>query len=108
MQLSWLSQQSSVWIVLILFGVMMATSEIAYQVVRRHRDAATAMATVGISAGRCNHRSTLARVLLGILVCGTIYIVLDLDRPLHGLTRVDQGPMLRVKQVLEQDADLAR
>ncbi len=39
------------------------------------------MIAIGYSAGLGNHRGMPARILLSILVCGTIYVVIDLDRP---------------------------
>jgi hypothetical protein len=67
--------------------------------------AITATTAVGISGGLAKHRGMLARALFCILVCGAIYVVLDLDRPRRGLTQVDQGPMLRLRQVLDRDVE---
>jgi hypothetical protein len=66
---------------------------------------ATAMAAVGLSGGLGNHRGVPARVILTILLCGTIYVVLDLDRPHEGLIKISQTPMLHLSQILDRDAE---
>jgi Protein of unknown function (DUF4239) len=66
---------------------------------------ATAMAAVGLSGGLGNHRGVPARVILTILLCGTIYVVLDLDRPHEGLIKISQTPILHLSQILDRDAE---
>jgi hypothetical protein len=66
---------------------------------------ATAMGAVGLSGGLGNHRGVPARVILTILLCGTIYVVLDLDRPHEGLIKISQTPMLHLSQILDRDAE---
>lgn len=67
--------------------------------------ALTAAVSVGFSGGLGRHRGQPARILLTLLVSGTIYVILDLDRPQSGLIRVDQTPLLQVKEMLARDAD---
>ena len=66
---------------------------------------ATAMGAVGLFGGLGNHRGVPARVILSILLCGTIYVVLDLDRPHEGLIKISQTPMLHLSQILDRDAE---
>jgi hypothetical protein len=66
---------------------------------------ATAMAAVGLSGGLENHRGVPARVILSVLLCGTIYVVLDLDRPHEGLIKISQTPILHLSQILDRDAE---
>jgi hypothetical protein len=60
---------------------------------------------IGFSAGLGNHHGFPARIFLLLLICGTIYVDLDLDRPRHGLIKIDQSPLLQVKQVIDADAE---
>jgi hypothetical protein len=64
--------------------------------------AIVAMVAVGFSAGIANHRGAVGRFLLAGLICATIFVVLDLDRPRRGLFRLSQGPMLHLQQILER------
>ncbi|MBP8305250.1 MAG: hypothetical protein KBE04_14120 [Phycisphaerae bacterium] len=65
----------------------------------------TSMAAVGYSGGLNKIRGMLPRIMIVLLVCGTIYTILDLDTPGRGLIQVDQSPILRVHQMIEQDAE---
>ena len=65
--------------------------------------AAIASAAVGYSGGLGKHRGVLAAAMLTLLVGGTVYTILDLDQPRRGLIRIEQTPMLRVQQYLNQD-----
>ncbi len=42
------------------------------------------LATVGYSGGLAGHRGIVARVLFSLVVCGTTFIDLELDRPARG------------------------
>jgi hypothetical protein len=64
--------------------------------------AIVAMIAVGFSAGIANHRGGVGRFLLAVLICATIFVVLDLDRPRRGLFRLSQGPMMHLQQILER------
>ena len=66
--------------------------------------AVTTMMAVGFSGGLSRHRGMLARALFTLLVCATILVVLELDRPEQGLLQVDQSPMIRLKQTVDQEA----
>jgi hypothetical protein len=65
--------------------------------------AATASTAVGYSGGLGNHRGLLAAAMLTLLVGGTVYTVLDLDQPRRGLIQIEQTPVVRVQQYLDQD-----
>jgi len=69
--------------------------------------ALVAMGAVGLAGGLGNHRGVPARVIVSILMCGTIYVVLDLDKPHQGLIKVSQTPILRLQQVLDRDPEAA-
>jgi hypothetical protein len=60
------------------------------------------LAVVGIGGGLANQRSVLGGTLLAALLCGTIYVVLDLDRPRRGMFEVSQRPMLQLKEALDR------
>jgi len=67
--------------------------------------ALVAMTAVGLAGGLGNHRGVPARVTVSILICGTIYVVLDLDKPHQGLIQVSQTPMLGLERVLDDDPE---
>ncbi len=64
--------------------------------------AVTAACAIGFSGGLNQHRGILPRVMVMLLVCGTVYTILDLDQPRRGLIQVEQTPILRVQQMMEQ------
>jgi hypothetical protein len=70
--------------------------------------AVTAIVAVGFSGGLSHHRGMLARFMMIILVCGTIYVILDLEQPRRGLIQVSQAPLVRVKQIIEHDPEIIR
>jgi len=53
-----------------------------------------AISAVGLAGGLGNHRGMPARVIVSVLICGTIYVVLDLDKPHQGSFRLSQTPIL--------------
>jgi len=63
--------------------------------------AMTAMFAVGYSGGLTQQRGILLRIMITLVVCGTVFTILDLDTPRRGLIQVEQAPMLRVKQMME-------
>lgn len=65
----------------------------------------TSMAAVGYSGGLSKIRGMLPRIMVVLLVCGTVYTILDLDTPGRGLIQVDQSPILRVRQMMEAAGD---
>lgn len=69
--------------------------------------AVVSMITVGFSGGLNKHRGMLAGILFSLVVCGTVYVVLQMDRPGRGLLAVDQGPMVRLKQLVDKDPEAA-
>ncbi len=67
--------------------------------------AVISMAAVGFSGGINRHRGMLARILFSLVVCGTVFVVLEMDRPGRGVLRVDQGPMIRLKLLVDRDPE---
>ncbi len=67
--------------------------------------ALTAMSAVGLAGGLGNHRGMPARVIVSLLLCATIYVILDLDRPNRGLIRVSQTPMIHLQRVFDRDPE---
>jgi hypothetical protein len=63
--------------------------------------AMTAMFALGYSGGLTQQRGILLRIMIALIVCGTVFTILDLDTPRRGLIQVEQTPMLRVKQMME-------
>jgi Protein of unknown function (DUF4239) len=63
------------------------------------------MVAIGYSSGLVKHRDLAAQIIFSILVCGTIYVVLDLDRPSSGLIQMDQTQMMRLQQIIDTDPD---
>jgi hypothetical protein len=61
------------------------------------------MALIGFGFGMAQRREVFGTVLFGLLLCSTIYIVLDLDRPRRGLIDVSQTPMLGFKEALQNE-----
>jgi hypothetical protein len=70
--------------------------------------AITAAGAVGFSGGLGKYHGKPACILLTLLVGGTIYVILDLDRPQSGLIRVDQTPLLQVQEMLAREANQTR
>jgi hypothetical protein len=60
---------------------------------------------IGLSGGLGNHRGMPARIIVTVLLCATIYVVLDLDRPHQGLITISQSPMLHLQSILEGDPE---
>ena len=60
---------------------------------------------IGLAGGLGNHRGLPARIIVTLLLCATICVVLDLDRPHEGLINISQSPMLRLQQILERDPE---
>jgi hypothetical protein len=63
-----------------------------------------ALAAVGFAAGIANHRGTVGKLLLAAFLGGTIFVVLDLDRPRRGIFQISQEPISHIKQVLDRTA----
>lgn len=63
------------------------------------------MTAIGFFGGLGDHRGLPARITVTLLLCGTIYVVLDLDKPHQGLVPVSQSPMLHLKRSLESDPE---
>ena len=55
---------------------------------------------IGLAGGLGNHRGLPARIIVTLLLCATICVVLDLDRPHEGLINISQSPMLQLQKIL--------
>ena len=62
-----------------------------------------AAAVIGFSAGLVQQRGRFQICAMIVFVCGTIHVILDLDRPISGV-RVDQSPLLELQAQWEQEA----
>jgi len=60
---------------------------------------------IGLAEGLGNHRGLPARTIVTLLLCATICVVLDLDRPHEGLINISQSPMLQLQQILQRDPE---
>lgn len=67
--------------------------------------ALTAIAVIGFYGGLANHRGLPPRIAVTLLLCATIYVILDLDKPHQGLMPVSQSPMLHLERALDRDPD---
>lgn len=63
------------------------------------------MGAIGLSGGLGNHRGLPARIIVTVLLCATIYVVLDLGRPHEGSIHISQSPMLHLQSILESDPE---
>ena len=61
-----------------------------------------ALGAVGFAGGIANHRGTTGKWLLAVLLGGTIFIILDLDRPRRGVFEISQEPIMHLKQLLDR------
>ena len=84
---SWESRVPDPVIWLLLFGALIA------------------MCAIGFFGGLGNHRGLPARIAVTLLLCATIYVVLDLDKPHQGIMPVSQSPMLHLKRTLDKDPE---
>lgn len=55
----------------------------------------------GLGSGASSERSAFANVLLPLLITVAIMLIADLDRPRGGLIRIDQQPLINLKQSLQ-------
>jgi hypothetical protein len=62
-----------------------------------------AAGVVGFSAGLGQHSGRLQTIALTVFVCGTIHVILELDRPVSGV-QVDQTPLLQLQAQWEREA----
>ncbi|HYJ05171.1 MAG TPA: hypothetical protein VEX43_08555 [Chthoniobacterales bacterium] len=67
--------------------------------------ALTVITVLGFFGGLGNHRGLPARIAVTLLLCGTIYVTLDLDKPHQGLITVSQSPMLHLEERLNRDTE---
>ena len=64
-----------------------------------------ALGAVGFAGGIANHRGTAGKWLLAVLLGGTIFVVLDMDRPRRGVFQISQEPILHLKELLNRSTD---
>lgn len=57
---------------------------------------------VGYNAGLTGRRSTISAVVLAVALSGVLALVVDLDRPTGGLLRVNQQPLIDLRDSLER------
>ena len=69
--------------------------------------AVLAVAVIGLYGGLANHRGLPPRIAVTLLLCGTIYVVLDLDKPHQGIMRVSQSPVLHLAGIMDRDPELS-
>ena len=67
--------------------------------------ALTAITVLGFLGGLGSHRGLPARIAVSLMLCGTIYVTLDLDKPHQGLIKVSQSPMLNLEEKLNRDPE---
>jgi hypothetical protein len=66
------------------------------------------MTLLGFGSGMARRRERLGTLAFALLLCSVIYIVQDLDRPRRGLFVISQGPMLELKESIEQEVNDSR
>jgi hypothetical protein len=67
--------------------------------------AVLAVGVIGLYGGLANHRGLPPRIAVTLLLCGTIYVVLDLDRPHQGIMPVSQSPILHLAGIMDRDPE---
>jgi hypothetical protein len=50
---------------------------------------------------------TVGKWLLVVLIGGTIFVVLDLDRPRRGIFRISQEPIVHLKELMNREDKIA-
>jgi hypothetical protein len=64
-----------------------------------------ALGAVGFAGGIANHRGTIGKWLLAVILGGTIFVVLDLDRERRGVFQISQEPIVHLKELLNRGSD---
>ena len=64
-----------------------------------------ALGAVGFAGGIANHRGTIGKWLLAVILGGTIFIVLDLDSERRGIFQISQEPIVHFKELLNRNND---
>lgn len=54
-------------------------------------------ALIGYGSGLGQRRTTLPSALLSFMICLVVFIIIDLDRPVRGIVKVDQHSLERLK-----------
>ena len=55
---------------------------------------------LGIDFGRKGRRSPVVQLLFAVMLGLVIGVILDMDRPQHGLIRIDVGPLESLRSLL--------
>ncbi|MBB6610624.1 hypothetical protein H7F15_06220 [Pontibacter sp. Tf4] len=55
-------------------------------------------ALIGYGSGLGQRRTTLPAAILSLMICLVVFIIIDLDRPVRGIVKVDQHSLERLKQ----------
>jgi hypothetical protein len=66
--------------------------------------AAVAFALLGYGCGLAGYRRFASTALLALLVAFVFTLIIDIDRPRHGIITVSQDSLLRLQATLERDA----
>ena len=56
---------------------------------------------IGYACGRVGQRYGVSTTIFAMLIVGVIMVIMDLDRPRHGLIRVSQQPIVDLQQALK-------
>jgi len=64
------------------------------------------MFTLGYQIGLSGRTSTKLSIMLGVIFAIIIFLILALDRPELGLTRLNQKPMLKLQQQLHENVQM--
>jgi len=64
------------------------------------------MFTLGYQIGLSGRASTRLSIMLGVIFAIIIFLILALDRPELGLTRLNQKPMLKLQQQLHENVQM--
>ena len=54
-------------------------------------------ALIGYGSGLGQKRSTLPSAFLSLMICLVVFIIIDLDRPIRGIVKIDQHSLERLK-----------
>jgi hypothetical protein len=65
------------------------------------------LAAFAFSGGLNGHRGMLVRFLIVGVIAGTVFVILEMDRPGRGPLKVDQGPLVELKRDMDRDAWMA-
>jgi uncharacterized membrane protein len=135
MNSSWLYEQSSIWIVAALLMATLLGEGICCFAGRRGRPSShearrrtvgsvvgsllrlltllvsftftlvIAVTVIGLYGGLANHRRLPRCIAATLLLSGTICVVLDRDKPHHGIMPVSQSPTFHLAGIMDRDPE---